>query len=42
MPPVLEERQEITEVLSEDYTLAGLEKSKIVFTDISYGLTERV
>ncbi|KAJ8021312.1 28S ribosomal protein S22, mitochondrial [Holothuria leucospilota] len=41
MPPVLEERQEITEVLSEDYTLAGLEKSKIVFTDISYGLSER-
>lgn len=42
MPPVLEEREEINTVLSDDRTLQGLETANIVFTDISYGLSERV
>lgn len=42
MPPVLEEREEINMVLSDDRTLQGLETANIVFTDISYGLSERV
>ncbi|XP_071840618.1 small ribosomal subunit protein mS22-like [Apostichopus japonicus] len=41
MPPVLEEREEINTVLSDDRTLQGLETANIVFTDISYGLSER-
>ncbi|XP_077998156.1 small ribosomal subunit protein mS22-like [Glandiceps talaboti] len=41
MPPVLEERNEIETVLSEDHELEGLDTSNIVFTDITYGVPDR-
>ncbi|XP_072174836.1 small ribosomal subunit protein mS22-like [Diadema setosum] len=41
MPPVLEEREPIDEVLAEDEGLAGLDTANVVFTDITYGLSER-
>ena len=42
MPPVIEERTEIDEVLAENPELEGLESSKFVFTDITYDLSDRV
>jgi Mitochondrial 28S ribosomal protein S22. len=42
MPPVIKVRSEELEVLSEDYELQGLSDSKWVFTDVTYGLSERV
>ena len=42
MPPVMEERKPINRVLSENPELKGLEASKLVFTDITYGVRDRV
>lgn len=41
MPPVLKERQPIDRVLSRDPALTGCETSKIIFTDITFGLSDR-
>uniref|UniRef100_T1IKQ4 28S ribosomal protein S22, mitochondrial n=1 Tax=Strigamia maritima TaxID=126957 RepID=T1IKQ4_STRMM len=41
MPPVLQERKPITEVLSRDPELKGFENHKLIFTDVSYGLSDR-
>ncbi|XP_022090110.1 28S ribosomal protein S22, mitochondrial-like [Acanthaster planci] len=41
MPPVLDEREEITDILSENPELEGLDSSKFVFTDITYGIKDR-
>ncbi|XP_040860152.1 28S ribosomal protein S22, mitochondrial [Ochotona curzoniae] len=41
MPPVLEERVPISDVLAEDQILEGTETAKYVFTDISYSLPHR-
>ncbi|XP_071545292.1 small ribosomal subunit protein mS22 [Panulirus ornatus] len=41
MPPVLKERQPIKEVLSKDPALTGYDTCKHVFTDITYGLSDR-
>jgi small subunit ribosomal protein S22 len=42
MPPVLEERKPINDVLAEDKILEGTETNKYVFTDISYNIPHRV
>ncbi|XP_071946121.1 small ribosomal subunit protein mS22-like [Antedon mediterranea] len=41
MPPVMEERTEIDEVITRNRELRGLETSKYVFTDITVGLNDR-
>ncbi|KAM4821341.1 small ribosomal subunit protein mS22 isoform 2-T2 [Thomomys bottae] len=41
MPPVLEERTPINDVLAEDKILEGTETNKYVFTDISYSIPHR-
>ncbi|KAM9187398.1 small ribosomal subunit protein mS22 isoform 1-T1 [Dugong dugon] len=41
MPPVLEERAPINDVLAEDKILEGSETAKYVFTDISYNIPHR-
>ncbi|XP_012604593.1 small ribosomal subunit protein mS22 isoform X2 [Microcebus murinus] len=41
MPPVLEERTPINDVLAEDKILEGTETTKYVFTDISYSIPHR-
>nr|XP_012306518.1 28S ribosomal protein S22, mitochondrial isoform X1 [Aotus nancymaae] len=41
MPPVLEERVPINDVLAEDKILEGTETTKYVFTDISYSIPHR-
>ncbi|XP_006818041.1 small ribosomal subunit protein mS22-like, partial [Saccoglossus kowalevskii] len=41
MPPVMEERTKIDHVLSNDPELEGLETSKLVFTDITFGVPDR-
>eukprot|EP00092_Neocalanus_flemingeri_P038724 GFUD01042166.1.p1 GENE.GFUD01042166.1~~GFUD01042166.1.p1 ORF type:complete len:345 (-),score=48.84 GFUD01042166.1:57-1049(-) len=41
MPPVMEERTTATQVLEKDELLAGFDTSKYVFTDISFGISER-
>ncbi|XP_010365059.2 28S ribosomal protein S22, mitochondrial isoform X1 [Rhinopithecus roxellana] len=41
MPPVLEERVPINDVLAEDTILEGTETTKYVFTDISYSILHR-
>ncbi|KAM6223883.1 small ribosomal subunit protein mS22 [Rhynchocyon petersi] len=41
MPPVLEERVPINDVLSEDRILEGTETTKYIFTDISYNIPHR-
>ncbi|ELW48576.1 28S ribosomal protein S22, mitochondrial [Tupaia chinensis] len=41
MPPVLEERAPINDVLAEDKILEGTETAKYVFTDISYSIPHR-
>lgn len=41
MPPVLDERMEEYKVLEEDPLLTGFENSKIIFTDITYGVVDR-
>ena len=42
MPPVLEERQEIDEVLEENKDIAHFSESSYVFTDISTSVCNRV
>ena len=42
MPPLLEERRPINKILAKNPELQGFDTSKYVFTDISYGLTNRV
>jgi hypothetical protein len=42
MPPVLRAREPIDEVLSKDSDLVGLNKKKLVFTDITFGISDRV
>uniref|UniRef100_UPI00398E5771 small ribosomal subunit protein mS22 n=1 Tax=Pristiophorus japonicus TaxID=55135 RepID=UPI00398E5771 len=41
MPPVLNEREPICDVLAEDKILEGLETAKYVFTDITYDIPHR-
>ncbi|XP_008593297.1 PREDICTED: 28S ribosomal protein S22, mitochondrial-like isoform X1 [Galeopterus variegatus] len=41
MPPVLEERAPINDVLAEDKILEGTETHKYVFTDITYSIPHR-
>ncbi|XP_037699846.1 28S ribosomal protein S22, mitochondrial isoform X2 [Choloepus didactylus] len=41
MPPVLEERVPINDILAEDKILEGTETVKYVFTDISYSIPHR-
>ncbi|XP_008150884.2 28S ribosomal protein S22, mitochondrial isoform X1 [Eptesicus fuscus] len=41
MPPVLEERKPINDVLAEDKILEGTETAKYVFTDITYSIPHR-
>nr|XP_053654745.1 28S ribosomal protein S22, mitochondrial-like isoform X2 [Cherax quadricarinatus] len=41
MPPVLKERQAISNILSRDPAITGFENCKFVFTDITYGLPDR-
>nr|CAG4644196.1 EOG090X0AW0 [Lepidurus arcticus] len=41
MPPLLAERQRIDEVLSFDPELQGLDTSSYIFTDITYGVSDR-
>lgn len=42
MPPVVPVRKEIDAVISRDPELTGWDKSKYVFTDITFGKTDRV
>ena len=42
MPPVMEERQEINEVLEQNDELACYSESRYVFTDISTSVCDRV
>ncbi|XP_071449162.1 small ribosomal subunit protein mS22 isoform X2 [Hetaerina americana] len=41
MPPFINEREDIDCVLSEEPKLKGYDSSKYVFTDITYGVTDR-
>ncbi|XP_013773613.1 28S ribosomal protein S22, mitochondrial-like isoform X3 [Limulus polyphemus] len=41
MPPVLKPKPSVTEILSYDPELQGLDNFKIVFTDITYGISDR-
>ena len=42
MPPVVPVRKEIDYVFSNDAELQGYDTSKYIFTDISFGKTDRV
>lgn len=42
MPPVLNEREPIDDVLAEDKFLEGTESTKYVFTDLTYSIPHRV
>ena len=42
MPPVMDERQEINEVIEENEELAHFSESNFVFTDISTSENDRV
>ena len=42
MPPVMDERQEINEVIEESDELAHFSESNFVFTDISTSVDDRV
>lgn len=42
MPPVVKQREPIQEVLSRDPALSGFDTCRYVFTDITYGVTDRV
>lgn len=42
MPPLLKERKPIEEVFARNPELQGYDTAKYVFTDISYGLSEKV
>jgi len=41
MPPVMEERSTASRVLEKDELLTGFDTSKYVFTDISFGISDR-
>jgi len=41
MPPVMEERSKASRVLETDELIAGFDVSKYVFTDISFGISDR-
>ncbi|KAK2846887.1 hypothetical protein Q5P01_009886 [Channa striata] len=41
MPPILPERKPISDVLSEDKILDGMDTAKYVFTDITYNIPHR-
>jgi len=41
MPPVMEERPTTSKVLEKDEMLVGFDTSKYVFTDITFGISER-
>lgn len=41
IPPVVKVREPINEILSSDPALVGLEKSKLIFTDITFGVSNR-
>ncbi|CAG0919427.1 unnamed protein product [Notodromas monacha] len=41
MPPVVKEREDVEELLSDDPELKGYDSAKYVFTDITYGVSER-
>ncbi|NXA31179.1 RT22 protein, partial [Eudromia elegans] len=41
MPPVLDEREPINDVLAEDKVLEGTETAKYVFTDLTYSVPHR-
>lgn len=42
MPPVLPERKPISDILSVDKILDGMDTAKYVFTDITYNIPDRV
>ena len=42
MPPVMNERPEIDDVLSDDPEIAGVINENMVFTDITFGVPDRV
>lgn len=42
MPPVLNEREPIDDVLAEDKILDGIEPYKYVFTDLTYDIPHNV
>lgn len=42
MPPVLDEREPIDDVLAEDKILEGVETTKYIFTDLTYSIPHRV
>jgi small subunit ribosomal protein S22 len=42
MPPVVKAQTEEPEVLSHDYELQRHSETKFVFTDISFGISDRV
>jgi len=42
MPPVIKARTEGPEVLSTDYELQGHSEAKFVFTDITFGSSDKV
>ncbi|KAM9184027.1 small ribosomal subunit protein mS22 [Mergus octosetaceus] len=41
MPPVLDEREPIDDVLAEDKILEGVETTKYIFTDLTYSIPHR-
>lgn len=41
MPPILKAREPIDEVLSKDADLKGLNRNRLVFTDITFGISDR-
>jgi len=41
MPPVMDERLDTSEVLESDPLLQGFDTSKYIFTDITYGVSDR-
>lgn len=42
MPPVLNEREPINDILADDKFLEGTESTKYVFTDLTYSVPHRV
>jgi small subunit ribosomal protein S22 len=42
MPPVVKAQTDELEVLSYDYELQGHSETKFIFTDITFGISDRV
>ena len=42
MPPIMDERQEINEIIEENEELAHFSESNFVFTDVSTSANDRV